>query len=230
KTSQPYFLSTILIGLCLQDMEYLKRIGAVKMIGKGLIQELYNYTDIDEARCFVDIVINEDLYHVLAKIIPINYDSETGKPFRNVRNNNIRGEFRVKRIYKSKRDCIKEAVLTIFNCKKGYHSAEVKAFANAFPSIHKTIQHIKGHCDFNRLINPVEAFCLLDCVAQKIAAIHPNMPLWSIHDSLVTTEDWARILHQDFEENLFDLTNLKPTIKIEWWGEKWSIKESFQQQ
>lgn len=226
KTSQPYFLCAILKGLCLEDMEYLERIGAAKIMGEKLIQELCNLVDIDEARCFAKIVINKDLYDVLAEVIPIDHDSETGKPFRIVPNKKSKAEFWIKRIYESERDCMKEVLLTIFNCKKGYRSAEIRAFAATFPTIHKIIQQIKGHFDFYKLLSPVEAHCLLDCVAKKIATNYPEKPLWSIHDSLVTTEDWAIILRQEFEEGLLELTGLKPTIEIEKWGEGYSIKEA----
>ncbi|EAR02018.1 hypothetical protein [Maribacter sp. HTCC2170] len=221
KTSQPYFLCAILKGLCFRDIDYLERIGATKILGMNLIQELCALVDIDEARAFACDVINEDLYNVLIKIIPIQYDLETGKPFRIVINGKGMKEFITKKLYESERDCMKEVVLTVFNCKKGYSSAETKAFAAAFPSIYAIIQRIKEDEDveFYQLLSHVEAYCLLDCVAKKIAAKYPEMPLLSIHDSLVTTDDMKTLLQNKMEKYLFDITRLKPTIELENWTE-----------
>lgn len=228
KTSQPYFLCAILKGLCFQDIEYLERIGAAKVLGIDLIQELFALTDIDEARAFAYTVINKDLYNALIEVIPINYDSETGKPFRIIINGKGKKDFITKELYDSERDCIKEVVLSIFNCKKGYSSPETKALASAFPSIYAIIQRIKEDEDveFYQLLSHVEAYCLLDYAAKKIAAKNPEMPLLSIHDSLVTTEDMKELLQDEMEKYLYDITGLKPTIKIEnWAGDNSNTKE-----
>jgi hypothetical protein len=219
KTSQPYFLCAILKGLCFNDLDYLERIGATKILGKDLINDLYGLTDIDEARSFANTVINEDLYNALIEVIPMQYDSDTGKPFRIVINGKAMKDFKTKKIYYTERDCMKEVVLTILNCKKGYSSAETKAFAAAFPSIYSIIQRIKEEVEIYKLLSNVEAYCLLDYTAKKIAAKNPNMPLLSIHDSLVTTVDNAKLLQIEMEKYLLELTELKTSIEQENWIE-----------
>ncbi|MCA0960202.1 hypothetical protein LCL86_14180 [Muricauda ruestringensis] len=219
KTSQPYFLCAILKGICTWDIELLKRIGAYEFLGNELIEDLFDTIDISEAREFARIVLNEDLYQSLLEVIPVRFD-EAGKPFRLVYDkSNWREPWKTK-TYSSARDAMKEIVLLIFNCKSRYVTDEIKAFKESFPTVFNMIQMIKrSGMEFYRLLCHVEAFCLLDYVAKEFARKYSGVPLFSIHDSLVTVESKAELLSLFMQEELYELTGLKPSIEREDWLE-----------
>ncbi|MEP3209546.1 MAG: hypothetical protein ABJN95_10175 [Maribacter sp.] len=217
KTSQPFFFCSILKGICKRDMSLLNRIGAVDILGEKLIHELFDVIELMDSRKFASTVVNEDLYVALAEIIPMEYDG-IGKPYRMIYKKNNWPEKWVKKSYDSERDCMKDVMLQIFNCKPSFNSKEINAFTNAFPSVSKIINLIKeSGIEFYKLLSHVESYCLLDYTAKKFAAENPNVFLLSIHDSLVTTKPNAELLHTNMEDYLFEITGLRPQIVVENW-------------
>ena len=98
---------------------------------------------------------------------------------------------------------------------------EAAVFRRTYPSIHKIMTCIKDNgVKFSRLLQYVEAYCLLDSVANKIHEKYPEMPLLSIHDSLVTTESYKDILKEEMYILLKKITTIKPQLKLEDWKEE----------
>ena len=218
KTSQPYFLCAILKGVINKDEEYLQLIGAMDIINDELLTKLFKLNlDIENARHFVDLVLHHDLYDNLIGIIPIQ--CQKGKPYRMVWPNGKWGESKIPKLYKSKRDLVKEVVLEVFNGSVNSRKTEVVAFKKEFHCIDKLLKCINaGGVEVYRLLSHVEAYCLLDVVAKHISSYNPEMPLFSIHDSLVTTQNNLESLGDQIYTGLKHITGLQPTIKLEYWG------------
>jgi len=68
-----------------------------------------------------------------------------------------------------------------------------------------------------RLLQFVEAYVLLDFVAKEIKLRRPDMPLFSIHDSLVTTQSNIEQLGQDMDNIIYEATTINPTLDREDW-------------
>lgn len=217
KTSQPYFLLAILKGIIEKDKIYLQRIGALDIIEDELINGLFELDIcIENARQFADFILNHDLYEELIDLIPIKY--EDGKPFRMVWPNSEIGVPKVPKFYDSERDLIKEVVLEVLNGSVKSKKTEVVAFKKLFPCVDKILKCLdEGGVQVCRLLSHVEAYCLLDVVAMHISEEYKEIPLFSIHDSLITTQKHLEVLAEETVCALEQLTGLKPNLKIEYW-------------
>ena len=66
--------------------------------------------------------------------------------------------------------------------------------------------------NFDKLLSHIESYCLLDYVALRINKNHKNIPIWSIHDSLVTTKQNIYLLKEEVEQLLSEVTTIKKDI------------------
>lgn len=217
KTSQPYFLVAILKGIIQKNREYLLRIGVLDIIDNEILEKLFELNIcVKNARLFADFVLNNDLYEKLIDLIPIKY--QAGKPFRMVWPNGQYGVPKVEKLYNSERDLMKEVVLEVLNGSVRSKKPEVVAFKKLFPCIGKVLRCLDDSgVQVFRLLSYVEAYCLLDEVASFISEEFKDIPLFSIHDSLVTTERHLTMLAKEMTYALQQITGLKPNLTIEYW-------------
>ncbi|HIP33909.1 MAG TPA: hypothetical protein EYG89_04135 [Bacteroidia bacterium] len=97
---------------------------------------------------------------------------------------------------------------------------EAVIFRNTYPSIHKIIKCLYDNgVKFSELLTFIEAYILLDVVAKEISIKHPNMPLGSIHDSLVTTFEYEDLLKEEMINLIEEATTLKVKVDFEHWGQ-----------
>ncbi|ALM07747.1 hypothetical protein SB49_07970 [Sediminicola sp. YIK13] len=219
RTSQPYFLAAILNGIIKRDVNYLKDLGVLEIVQEEV---LYRMFDLDicaeNVRLFTDMVLNNDLYQELVRYIPIVYQNH--KPFRMVWPNGQYGAPKIHKYYDTERDLMKEVVLEVFNGSVKSRKTEVVEFKKIFPCIGEVLKCLdENGIQVFRLLSHVEAYCLLDDVASYIAEEYEEMPLFSIHDSLITTESNLLLLESEMEHALECLTGLKPKLKVEYWWE-----------
>ncbi|WP_146228817.1 hypothetical protein [Mesonia sp. K7] len=227
KTSQPYFLSVLIKAILKKDKELLRKIGATKILSDEVIEGLFDLKlDRDDLINFVESVINPegDFYLYLGEIIEIKQDKE-GNYFR------IRSAFsnkkkrkglykeQTKEIFLSKREAIKDLVMELLYASPKYNTKEASQFRKAFPSVHKIIQFLhRKNVPLHHLLQNIEAITLLDKVAKTISEKHPYMPLFSVHDSLVTTSSFSRLLKKEMEEEINKITTLKVKTEYEYWN------------
>jgi len=90
---------------------------------------------------------------------------------------------------------------------------EAKQFRNLYPSVSKVMSFIKDNSiNFDKLLSHIESYCLLDYVALRFNKNHKNIPIWSIHDSLVTTKQNIQLLKEEVEKLLSEVTTIKKDI------------------
>ena len=70
---------------------------------------------------------------------------------------------------------------------------------------------------FPILLQNIEADCILNYCTKKISADHPNIPLFTIHDSIVTTEENRAVVEHKFKEYLGTYFGSTPILKLEPW-------------
>jgi hypothetical protein len=102
----------------------------------------------------------------------------------------------------------------------GQEAAEPKrCFAGLFPSIFKILNEIKKHGNnlLPILLQQIESNSILRTVTKELRVIEPSMPLYTLHDSIVTTEDYSVAIHDVMEHFLKEEIGVKPLLKLEYW-------------
>ena len=232
KTSQPYFFCVVLKAILEKNKILLEKIGATKILNGNTIEQLFDLeVNNEEIKDFILSVTDDkiDFYNYFASNLDIKID-ENGKPYRKVSNFKTRnkGKSRSKRnnnseeqkikVFETKRDLAKEIVMEVFYSSPNSKISEAVMFRKAYPNIHKIIKCLYSNgVKFCQLLTTIEAYILLDIVAIKISDKHPNMPLSSIHDCLVSTTKHKKVLEEEMLKHIKDATTLKINLELEEW-------------
>lgn len=230
KTSQPFFLCVLIKSILKKDMGLLEQIKATSILSEETIEKLFNLDlDKDELIGFVQSVLKKDFYNEFEKKLNIDYDDDS-MPYRIVSNFPRKKKGGRKRKYEenkepkrkvpfpTSRDLVKAVVMEIFYSKPKTTIKEAKAFREAYPSVSKIFKCLdECKVKFSYLLQYVEAYVLLDYTAKKINEDYPEMPLFSIHDALVTSEPWKNILKEEMLKHIEAITTIKPNLEIEDW-------------
>lgn len=218
--SQPYFFCVFLQGLLDRNKELFDCLGITDLVGETEIKELINLIDRAEVESFVSLITECDFYEDFGKKINVKYD-EFGTIYRMSKIKNKRGKKKrglFKECFKTKRDYAKNAIMRVFFSQNN-KSEDFKCFQKSYYNISCVMGFIKQYClPFHSLLSNIEAKCLLDVVAKDFCVKYPEIPLWSIHDSLVTTEKNIDLLYKEVKVRMNDLTGIEVTLKKEYWG------------
>lgn len=128
--------------------------------------------------------------------------------------------FDIKKIFDSKRSVAKYIILKTLFSSENYHQTIIKVFEKYYPEVYRITQLIKKYRAknfFPLLLQNIEANFLLDYCTKKIAEKYPEMPLLTIHDSIITTSQFEIILEKEFETHLKMYFGLQPTLSTEPW-------------
>ncbi len=225
RASQPFFFAVFLKAFLKKDYKLVKQIGASKLISKKKFEELCNLdVNRDEIIAFVEIILTEDFYTNFSTHLEIPIDEE-GKPYK-MKTNYIEPKSKlqkrrkidfekpkIKESFENKRDYAKSVMMEVFFSSPRTTTKEAKQFRTLYPSISKIMKFIKDECvNFDKLLSHIESYCLLDYVALRFNKNHKNIPLWSIHDSLVTTKQNIYLLKEEVEQLLSEVTTIKKDI------------------
>lgn len=226
KTSQPFFLCVLIKAILKKDNSVLEKTGALKIIPDKVVDRLFNLDlDREELIGFVQLILDKDFYNEFEKLIEIKLD-DNGMPLRNVvckkkkgsKRTSSNNEFRKDVPYDSNRELVKAVVMEIFYSSTKTTVPEAAVFRKHYPSVNKIFKCFEeSNIKLHRVLQYIEAYSLLDCAALNIHQKYPEMPLFSIHDSLVTTLDWIDLLKQEMKEQLYLITSLRTNIDIEYW-------------
>ncbi|CAI9682468.1 hypothetical protein [Elizabethkingia anophelis] len=159
-----------------------------------------------------DWVLYGDIYNELGDLLFPDQDIEkvTVKEFSKVEG------FYVDVKYKSKRDAMKVITLTIFYSALKTKNPQIKKFKQLFPNFYKLLSLFKqdDYKSFSKILQHIEANCIIDYVTKKLSIDYPQMPLYTIHDSIMTTESYRAILDTEMPKLISEYClGLKPQIK-----------------
>lgn len=135
--------------------------------------------------------------------------------------------YNTKKVFDSKRSAAKYIILkTLFSSEKYYHTI-IKVFEKHYSEVYRVTQFIKKSSDnkafFPILLQNIEANFLLDYCTKHIADKYPDMPLLTIHDSIITTRKFEEILKDEFEKHLKMYFGLQPKLEVEYWNNNLQI-------
>jgi hypothetical protein len=144
-----------------------------------------------DVRLFVELVSGGNIYEYIAK--------NTGNEIEN------RKEFKQK-LFRE-----------IFFCKnKPWETPCSRIFSNLFPNVYAVIKELK-YKDYKalaKLLQRVESSFVINGVIRRCMDEFPKMPVYTIHDSIMTTNDWVDQL-QLIILTEFKRVGLTPKLKIE---------------
>jgi hypothetical protein len=121
------------------------------------------------------------------------------------------------------RDKIKDAVfkLIFLNDKKwrSKPSSFKKLFVEVFPNIYGLFVIIKkkNYNSLAILLQRIESYIVIDVICREIAKINPDIPLFTIHDSIATTEECSELVCSIMKDKLKSFIGVSPTLKKELW-------------
>lgn len=118
---------------------------------------------------------------------------------------------------------IKEMIFTVFfsnNKFIGQVEAKPKSdFKAAFPSVYEIFRQlkVKNHTALAHILQRIESEIIVQRVAKRIASERPELPIFTIHDSVATTEGNEDYVAAVIKEEVFNMTGLNVMLGIERW-------------
>jgi hypothetical protein len=96
---------------------------------------------------------------------------------------------------------------------------EVNAIKDIFPTLTEVFREIKKF-DYKALpilLQYLERYLTIDVICQRIHTVNALIPLFTIHDSIVTTEEFVPLVEAVMLEELTAAIGYPPTLAIEAW-------------
>lgn len=102
------------------------------------------------------------------------------------------------------------------------HVEEIKLFSKHFPSVMAVFKKIKTSVDSHRTLACVlqnfEADLILHTACKRISEINPDVPMFTLHDSIITIPEHQELVEKIMLEVLTEAIGFPPKLKIEIWG------------
>jgi hypothetical protein len=100
---------------------------------------------------------------------------------------------------------------------QGMHYASKRDFRKIFPDVYKVFSTIKrkNHRALSHILQRIESEIMIQKVCQRISYEQPILPIFTIHDSIVTTDGNQDYVSRVIEEEAFKLTGLKVSLGVE---------------
>lgn len=118
------------------------------------------------------------------------------------------------------RDKVKKAVLTLLNCENqlSEHYTSSRLFAHLFPEIDNIISFIKtvDNAYLACVLQRVESHTVLKEICKEIANERPQLPLFTIHDCIVTTVGNEEYVKEKVLKIMGDRVGIPPQVKFEY--------------
>lgn len=97
--------------------------------------------------------------------------------------------------------------------KNRYQSPIKQAFRDEFPNVASVVQVLKKK-DYRFLpclLQKVESHVVVNTICRRLMVEHPDVPVWTIHDSLLTTPPYRAVV-EDMMREEFGRLGLSPTL------------------
>ena len=101
---------------------------------------------------------------------------------------------------------------------KGYARFK-KIFRQYFPDVYEAFKIIKKnqYTELACILQRMESYMVLEVICKRIAREKPNLPIFTIHDSIVTTEGNEEYVRAVMEKELERFVGIKPMLKMNRW-------------
>lgn len=98
-----------------------------------------------------------------------------------------------------------------------YHNKTIQEIGKLFPGIIQLIELIHNKSDksdFARFLQLIESHLLINIIIKEFHELTPDAPIYTIHDAVLTTPEFASLLKSHMEKRLVEMTSLYPLLKI----------------
>ncbi len=154
----------------------------------------------DEFRHYINLVVDGTLYEFLE----LQFRIQLGETFAN-------------------RKDVKAAVFQVLftdNRFFGQDDAKPKrVFQTMFPYVYEVFKLIKSKDKslLPRLLQSIESYLIIDVIAKRISIDYPDAPIYTIHDSISTTEEYVDVVERIMSEELSKAIGHAPKLAREEW-------------
>lgn len=222
KNSQPFFLIFLIDSIIINNNKIsniLSRIYTNKVNNTFMLQNLRKCLSTEgfqkEYVIFKAWVLNGQIYENMDSII--NPKKCLGSYFANkyIASKKVTEKKKIDNV----RSLMKGVIFTLFFSSVITRNSDYKKLKKAFPNLIAVMEIFKmnNNSDFSKVLQNIESECIIDYVTRKIAKEYPEMPLFTIHDSISTTENYAGILKALMPKYIYEYTGLMPKIEEEKW-------------
>lgn len=140
------------------------------------------------------------------------YAAKSGKFYQKIFNKIHPGEtFR--------KDIVKVGMLKFFFSENKHTSKDKKLIMDAFPEVTKVFEKLKqkDHVTLSHILQRLESSMMIEFVSRRIAREKPELPIFTIHDSIATFEEEAEYVTKVIEDEF----NQRLGVKVKLGKEEW---------
>lgn len=162
--------------------------------------QFFNEEELESINIYQQSPFDNDFYKYLFDI----FQSMTG---------------RIEDFYPNQRKKLKENMMMILFDENPVHRNNIEymvLFREVFPGVDKWITHILyniGKNKFSYLLQRAESYLLLNVVCREFHDKYPLAPIFTIHDAVITYEEYLPDLHRLILERFYELTGVMVGIK-----------------
>jgi hypothetical protein len=100
---------------------------------------------------------------------------------------------------------------------QGMNYLPKRQFKRKFPDVYKVFSALKrkNHRALSHILQRIESEIMIQNVCKRISLEHPILPIFTIHDSIITTDGNQDYVSKVIKEEAFKLTGLKVMLGIE---------------
>ncbi|WNI39012.1 hypothetical protein [Chryseobacterium sp. SG20098] len=222
KNSQPFFMIFLIDSIINNNdiiNKILDRIYNKNVLSSFMLQKICKCLSTEgfkeEYMTFKNWVLDGRIYENMTDII--SPDKHLGRYYTYKYDERLK--YKVRETNYSQRDMMKGVFFTLLFCGVKTKDKHYHTLKRAFPNLVELIEifKMKKNSDFSKLLQNIESECIIDYVTKKIAEQYPEMPLFTIHDSVSTTVEYGDILKTLMPRYVYEYTGLMPKIEEEKW-------------
>lgn len=117
------------------------------------------------------------------------------------------------------REDAKSSFMMILFGRNVYQKQEEKAFAKEYPNVYRFIKQMKreGHNQLAILLQSMESSMIIDRVCTFLMKNHPEAPVFTIHDSILTIPSYVELVRSVITQQFYQWYGTAPVLKVEPW-------------
>lgn len=209
--SQP-FLSSVLFTNSFYDKNH-SGLNLYKL-NRSIYNEMYNNHAIRDVLKYIsNIQIDSDIFEFINNSVSGNIYEYILNIFNNIDN-----------INSYSREDIKKMMFSVLFSNNHFlmqqNAIYKKTFSEQFPDVYNVFKIIKrkNNSRLPILLQSIESYLLIDNICKYIYKHYPNLPIYTIHDSIITLKGYEFKLKPIIESITKQIIGHTPVIKLEYWS------------